>query len=369
MPRHVFTRQELYERVWNEPMRTIASSIGVSDVGLAKACRAARIPVPPRGWWAKRHHGKPLPLRPPLPPRPEGEDVRIAPPAPRPEPSAAVVEAAAEAIEGPEIRIAQNLRTPHPIVDGWLYKDAERRRDYRRRGWSAAGLEDLTTPLARRRLRITSTLLKALEVRGFGIGEDREWLVVRLGEDAVHFRIYVRSKIVHRPATPDELRWQPERKKVRATVLSDELTLKIRDWVSVPTEYRELKTPLEDQLPQIVANLAAAVADQRVRREQRELEHQRWLEAEAIRKKQQAYREAEMALRQRLGHQADRHAKAEAIRAYVAAADASPAAQHHDYAAWREWALEQADAIDPLVDGSIPFSRLPPIEQWSWRGW
>ena len=34
-----------------------------------------------------------------------------------------------------------------------------------------------------------------------------------------------------------------------------------------------------------------------------------------------------------------------------------------------EWALAQADAIDPLSDGSIPFSRLPPIEQWNWRGW
>jgi hypothetical protein len=350
-------------------MRTIASSIGVSDVGLAKACRAAGIPVPPRGWWAKRHHGKPLPPRPPLPARPEGEQVRIAPPAPKPALSRAVIEAAAEAIEGPEIRIAQNLRTPHAIVDDWIYRDAERRRDYRRRGWSVSGFEDLTTPLARRRLRITSTLLKALEARGFELAEDREWLVVRQGKDAVLFRIYVRSKVIHRPANLDELRWQPERKTVRATVLSDELTLKIRDWVSVPSEYRELKTPLEAQLAQIVANLAAAVADQRVRREQRELEHQRRLEAEAIRKKQEAYREAEIALRHRLERQADRYAKAQAVRACVAAADASPAAQHHDYAAWREWALAQADAIDPLSDGSIPFSRLPPIEQWNWRGW
>lgn len=33
------TREELYARVWNEPMRTVAKSIGVSDVPLAKRCR------------------------------------------------------------------------------------------------------------------------------------------------------------------------------------------------------------------------------------------------------------------------------------------------------------------------------------------
>ena len=53
MPHHVFPRQTLYDRVWSEPIRTVAQSLGVSDVGLAKACRAADIPSPPRGWWAR----------------------------------------------------------------------------------------------------------------------------------------------------------------------------------------------------------------------------------------------------------------------------------------------------------------------------
>lgn len=72
MPHHVCTRSALYERVWTEPMRTVARSLGVSDVGLAKACRTAGIPVPPRGYWAKRQHSKPLPPRPHLPERPAG---------------------------------------------------------------------------------------------------------------------------------------------------------------------------------------------------------------------------------------------------------------------------------------------------------
>lgn len=46
---HTFSRQELYELVWSEPKSTLAKRLGISDVGLAKACRRADIPVPGSG--------------------------------------------------------------------------------------------------------------------------------------------------------------------------------------------------------------------------------------------------------------------------------------------------------------------------------
>jgi hypothetical protein len=42
---HTFSRQELFDLVWSEPTRTIAKRLGISDVGLAKACRRA-VPGP-----------------------------------------------------------------------------------------------------------------------------------------------------------------------------------------------------------------------------------------------------------------------------------------------------------------------------------
>lgn len=42
---HQFTRQELYDLVWAEPMKTVSARFGLSDVGLAKACRRADIPL------------------------------------------------------------------------------------------------------------------------------------------------------------------------------------------------------------------------------------------------------------------------------------------------------------------------------------
>jgi len=43
-----FSRTKLFELVWSEPMQKIAKTLGLSDVGLAKLCRRARVPVPPK---------------------------------------------------------------------------------------------------------------------------------------------------------------------------------------------------------------------------------------------------------------------------------------------------------------------------------
>lgn len=52
------TREELYKQVWTEPMVHIAKRLGLSDRGLAKLYARYDIPVPPRGWWAKKQHGR-----------------------------------------------------------------------------------------------------------------------------------------------------------------------------------------------------------------------------------------------------------------------------------------------------------------------
>ena len=60
------TRQQLYDLVWSKPVRDVAKDFGMSDVALAKRCRAVRVPIPPRGYWAKVAAGQ-RPRRTPLP--------------------------------------------------------------------------------------------------------------------------------------------------------------------------------------------------------------------------------------------------------------------------------------------------------------
>jgi hypothetical protein len=69
-------RRTLYERVWSEPVERIAKAWELSGRGLAKACKRLKIPVPPRGYWAKARHGR-RPARTPLRELPGGEGVEI----------------------------------------------------------------------------------------------------------------------------------------------------------------------------------------------------------------------------------------------------------------------------------------------------
>jgi hypothetical protein len=47
---HYFRRNDLYHLIWTAPVSEIAGRMGISDVGLAKACRRAGNPLPPRGY-------------------------------------------------------------------------------------------------------------------------------------------------------------------------------------------------------------------------------------------------------------------------------------------------------------------------------
>jgi hypothetical protein len=46
------TRERLYELVWTKPRTQLAREMGVSDVWIGKQCRALKVPMPPRGYWA-----------------------------------------------------------------------------------------------------------------------------------------------------------------------------------------------------------------------------------------------------------------------------------------------------------------------------
>jgi hypothetical protein len=60
------TRDELYAKVWKEPMLRVAAYFDVSSSYLARVCSELRVPRPPRGHWAKLEFGKESP-QPPLP--------------------------------------------------------------------------------------------------------------------------------------------------------------------------------------------------------------------------------------------------------------------------------------------------------------
>ena len=57
MEKLVFTREELYNLVWSEPMSRLAKKYNISDNGLRKICKKHSIPMPQLGHWQKIQYG------------------------------------------------------------------------------------------------------------------------------------------------------------------------------------------------------------------------------------------------------------------------------------------------------------------------
>lgn len=62
-----YNREQLYEKVWSQPAQKVALEYRVSGVALGKVCRKLKVPLPGRGYWAKKYAGRPVPKGPPLP--------------------------------------------------------------------------------------------------------------------------------------------------------------------------------------------------------------------------------------------------------------------------------------------------------------
>src|SRR5205809_4935972 len=125
-PDVTLTREQLYDLVWNEPTRTIAARYGLSDRGLAKICMRLDVPVPGRGFWAKKAAGQELwrPRLPPLPPTapPNERQVTMSVGAPRtikpaPPDTAARRQALLEQDPDRLIRVPRSLTDPHALVE------------------------------------------------------------------------------------------------------------------------------------------------------------------------------------------------------------------------------------------------------------
>jgi len=53
-------RELLYSEIWETPLSKLAVKYGISAVALGKVCRKLQIPLPGRGYWAKKEFGKPV---------------------------------------------------------------------------------------------------------------------------------------------------------------------------------------------------------------------------------------------------------------------------------------------------------------------
>jgi hypothetical protein len=206
---HSFSRQEPFDLAWSEPTRTIAKRLGISDVGLAKACRRADLLLPPRGYWAKLAAGKTV-KKPQLPSRSPGMSDRIVLGRDRwswgpdpvdlstPDPPIPTFDETLESLAARlrtqigTVRRTRDLEGAHPRIQKLLDADEQRRARQAESRYPTFDHPVFETNFERRRLRVLNSLLRTLDRLNVNVsidGREARTLVAHVGDFSVGFTI------------------------------------------------------------------------------------------------------------------------------------------------------------------------------------
>jgi hypothetical protein len=381
MPKRL-TRKELYELVWSEPLSTLAPRFGISGSGLKKTCARAEVPVPPRGYWAKKQAGKRT-VQMPLPPRPPGmedevfvgrggyhgyygaTDAEILAPLPDAptfdEPIESVRERARKMIR--KASVPRDFSRAHPAISAILQEDERRREKQRSSPFTLSWDKPLIdSPLARRRLRILNGIFIAT-ARAGGMGhiggDELEDVSITVHHHHVSLHLAPLPQKRQRSAEArsrkgkarglrlsivpgfgengDRMSWEDGETSLEGHVTE----IAVEVIVTAEVHYREHCLRIHEWLIERKANLEA-----KLRQEQ----------AEAEQKERERIAALAKARTDRLLAQAISLTHANAIRAYVetvCSAAAVASVPPNELQQWRAWALEPADRLDPVVSGAF----------------
>lgn len=208
-------------------MTTLAQEFGISDRGLAKVCSRHRIPVPPRGYWAKVAAGE----TPPVPPFLELKDPRMDRVSIRGATSAlpeSVKRLAHEQRAEREKRVPkieasdaglQEVTTSHAVV-AKTAKFLRGRKPDKEGVLHAVGLGlcgvVVSQSHAERAIAILDGLARGLEGRGLTVTADDDKMSVRKGVDTIGFTLVERPKRVKYIPTAEEAEREEKRKETEA---------------------------------------------------------------------------------------------------------------------------------------------------------
>lgn len=365
------TREELYEMVWSDPIRTLAKRLWISDVALAKRCRKLRIPLPGVGYWAKKAAGHRV-RRVPLTDLPASAQLHAAmlefrPATAEPITTSAELEEqrAFEADPANHVLAKETLRAAHPLVRKTA--EALRRDGKSATTWAraAAGCLDVrvTGAQVERSLRLMDALVRAFEHRGWSVvaTETYPWqsYVVVLGQRvAFGLREPVR-KVENEPAKAvrssyDGSWYTPHQSKYRDEP-SGRLSLVIRSRHGTGNAVEESWNdrpgkPVEERLNDFVLGVfanAERARDWDLRREENARLRQ---QQEALRVEEARRRQVDADRRRALEEEVGRWVLAEQLRAYLKSLRSSRGSGVETEAEWLTWASAHADRLDPTTD-------------------
>jgi hypothetical protein len=379
--RIALTREDLYKQVWSEPIVHVAARLGMSGRGLGKMCARYRIPVPPRGWWAKKQHGHRV-RQTPLPDITVKEQI-VFEPKDATEKQADPPEVTREKTAEWRIEVPEDLAITHLMVKraaAAIRKTRGDRKEFVR--WQDRYQAKLAKPgpgnldiavskrSLSRALRIMQALLTAFDRRGFAvrISEKNETFVTVMDE-MFQIALVERFKQVavkHTYGTRMDL--EP----------SGRLILRIGASYQNAGVSDSGSRRVEDFLNRFIVNLVRR-ADEAKRQRAAYAERQaRWAIQDEKNRLEQQQRDSDTLRRQRLRAAAVRWARHQrrvefvnAVERRIREGPVDPE-QRENADRWLAWASEQLKMTDPLgelLKDAWPVAplRSPSAMPWSWE--
>jgi hypothetical protein len=363
-----YDREELYQKVWERPLLQIAEEYGVSSVALGRTCQKLSVPVPGRGHWAKLAHSHEGAQKPPLPKLDHVPVVFRSPVAKKSQPP----EGDAEFEKIKQVLIsgalnplpAESISRPRPLVR----LTANQLKYHSRKDDSGilvphekGGLDIcVSSGTLDRALNVVEQVIVVLERQACEVivSEEGHTMAVINGIK-VRFDIEepVHKVVISKPRVPNPTdRWDYDQIVKREP--GGKLVLSIHAYTWGKYEQRKRWSDakvqrLENMVAEIVAGLMRTAVSLRRQDE--------------VRKREEAEREKRAREREQLRKDIDEEEKklqdpndsvkawdrAERMRRYIAVyaekvGDWSTEKQAGSKV-WMEWALEQADRLDPFV--------------------
>lgn len=294
-------------------MTSLAQELGISDRGLAKICNRHRIPVPPRGYWAKVAAGE----RPKVPPFLELRDRSLDQVSIRGASSAlpdSVAELARKRKTEREARAATIRATPEsptPLVENPHASVAKTVKFLRTSKPDKGGVISATAPgqcgvivgvaSVERACFFLDALARTLDEFGLSLTADGEKMSVQKGADKISFTLLERTRRLKYIPTPEEVAREEKRKEKQArswrrndwdsisfgsrppwpeyvTEWTGELVFSINAWADgLRKTWGDGKTQrVERMVPEMVAGIELILKAICVRREEREERERQW---------------------------------------------------------------------------------------------
>jgi hypothetical protein len=373
-----FTREELFQRVWAEPLLKLAADIGVSDVGLAKACWRADIPLPGRGYWAKSSERRSVP---PKLPKATAKthatisfQVLVEPEIllPRPKktarPDAVLVPAT---LEDPDrlVRISLKALRAAKVDDGRIRKTA------------GALAVHISPNVLDRALLLLDTLIKTCRDQGMPWSITDKGTFIQVA--GIELNVILRERLTKQEVKPEPLpekrgkrsRWEPNYSPSFPSfewVSTNDLTFEVTTAANGSPQRRWADTrnnKLECRIADIVQGLPTVADGVKLL----EAERERWRlereEAERLRLESARRVEIERKRRLRLQTLITRASRAEQIRSLCDRLEITKTDACEELGAgtveWLAWARNQADLLDPVhSDNEALFSLEVQLSSW-----